>query len=104
MMLFLPSAKPHGQHVVLQVRMREGGTFQENPPLQLQFLVSLDFEKPPGQHVVFQVKMKEEGRYISRKPSSTITIFGFLNFEVPGSTCDVEGKEEGGTFQENHLL
>ena len=44
------------------------------------------------------------GKDISRKSSSTITIFGFLDFEVPGSTCTVSGKEEGGTFQENHSL
>ena len=44
---------------------------------------------------MFQVR-REGGRDISRKSFSTITIFDFPDFEVPGSTCDVSGKDEGG--------
>ena len=46
--------------------------------------------------MMFLVRRREGGRGISRKSFSTITIFDFPDFEVPGSTCDVSGKEEGG--------
>ena len=51
---FLPSAKPHGQHVVFQVR-REGGHFKK-----INFNI-LNFQ-PYVQHVVFQVR-REEGHF-----------------------------------------
>ena len=47
----------------------------------------------------------EGGRDISRKSSSTITIFGFPEFEIPYGQHVVfqVRREGGGTFQENQL-